>query len=403
MKKTCTRLVVCSLLTLLVLPGIGFAGDDFFDVLSWAIEGSGADKTIDAGLYGALATLAWNDENQNGDMDGDETLTDIIRIYDRDGNLVIESNMEFVQNRDDIEEWALENFDLILSAIFPGGLNMSTGDTADSIMLGISFGDKLSKASPARKESAEAASINNEFKGVLEYVSLSVNDEDGDATSILLGYSHEYDGGAELGILLPYRYTTMDDAIDSESHFAGLSISGKYPIKKWDSMVWDAGVEVFGSAYYLTSDAIEHAGNLQYGAGAFSTFTKTFSFATVSVGVDYRISEIEVRESWIDTDNQFVEKFIDYLNDLDSIKTLTYGCNIGVPLFADAAAVNLEIIRSDFSSDDIPDGRDSQTTAGLSFSYYPSDTFELNVGVRETYELEDIDLVSVYIGSVYRF
>jgi hypothetical protein len=245
--------------------------------------------------------------------------------------------------------------------------------------------------------------VNNEFKGALEYLHLSVNDEDGDAYSILIGYNHEFEGGAELGILLPYRYTTMDDAIDSESHFTGLSISGKYPIKKWDSMVWDAGVEAFGSAYYLTSDAIEHAGNLQYGGGLFSTFTKTFRYATVSVGADYRISETEIRESWIDTDNQFVDKFIDYLKDLDTVKTFTYGFNIGVPLFADAMAVNLEVIRSNFSSDDIPEDRDSQTTVGLSFSYCPSDTFELNVGIRQTYELEDIELTGIYLGSEYRF
>ncbi|GAB6906357.1 exported hypothetical protein [Desulfosarcina cetonica] len=401
MTKACKYLVFFSFLVVLGLPGRGLAADDFFDVLAWAIQGSGTDKNIDAKLYGSMSTLSWSDLNLNRDLDGSEVLSQPIRIYNRDGDLVIQSPNGL--DRDEVEEWALANFDTIMSAIFPAGLSESTGASENSMMLGISFGDKLAKAQPARKAVAESGSTNDEFKGILEYLSLEVNDEDGQAASILLGYNHEYDSGFELGILLPYRYTTMDDEIDSESHFAGLSVSGKYPIMRWDSMVWDAGIEIFGSAYYLTSDAIEYSGNLRYGAGGFSTFTKTFSFLTVSVGVDYRISEISVPDSWINTDNSFVDKFVDYLNDLDAVKTLTYGFNVGVPLFSDAAAINLEVIRSDFDSDDIPEDRDSQTTVGLTGAYYPTETFELSFGVRQTYELEDIDLISVFLGAVYRF
>ena len=168
-------------------------------------------------------------------------------------------------------------------------------------------------------------------------------------------------------------------------------------------MTWDIGLDIFGSAFYLTSDAIDHAGNFKYGGGLFTTFTTDFEFASLCVGVDYRIAGISVPSSWVDTDNEFVERGMDYIDDLDDVETLSYGINLGIPLFDDSAAINLEAIRSNFYSDDIEDDRDSQTTVALSFSYYPTETFELNFGARQTFELEDIDVLGGYIGAIYRF
>jgi hypothetical protein len=207
-----------------------------------------------------------------------------------------------------------------------------------------------------------------------------------------------------LSLNLPYRYTTMDDEINSKSHFLALSLSGKYPVMSWgDSLVWDVGMDIFGSAFYLASDAIDHAGNLKYGAGVFTAVTKKFNFGTLSIGTDFRISDASAPSSWVSTNDEFVEEIIDYINDLDAVKTLSYGFNLGIPFFNDMAAVNLEVIRSNFFSSDIESERDSQTTVGLTFSYYPTKTFELSLGVRQTFELQDIDIFGVYFGAIYRY
>jgi len=84
------------------------------------------------------------------------------------------------------------------------------------------------------------------------------------------------------------------------------------------------------------------------------------------------------------------------------VHTLSYGCSFGIPA-GDSAAFNLEVIRSNFSSDDIPNDRDTQTVAGLSLSYFPTDTFELNIGVHKTFELEDIESTGIVLGTINYF
>ncbi len=378
------------------------AATTFFDVISYGVSGVGRDKTIDAGLYGANTQMAWDDVNGNNEMDENEILTESIRVYNRYGELVVESPNGL--NLDEVDAWAVENYEAILKALFPSGLSESTGLSEDSMMSITSLSEKMTPAKPAKKAADSGAeAVSNDFKGVLEGLSLSVNNQDGQAASALIGYENVFNGGVVFSMLLPYRYTTMDDEVNSVSHFLGLDLAVNFPVKEWDSLVWDAGMELFGSVYYLTSDAIDYSGNLRYGAGVFSLLTKTFDFATLCVGADFRVSDINVPSSWIDTDNQFVAKAIDYLDDLDAVKTLSYGFNLGVPIYNNKAAINLETIRSNFFSDDILDEREAQTTVGLTFSYYPSDTFELSLGTRHTFELEDIDLFSVYLGALYRY
>lgn len=384
-------------------PGHAGAGDNFFDSITYGISGSGTDKAISARLYGALATSAWLDTNLNGRLDQSETIVSPIRIYNRHGNLAVVSPNGL--NKDQIQNWAIQNSKAIWEAIFPSGLSESTGQTEDGIMAPQSLSGKMQKAKPSKKKAdAQGVFINNEFKGALEYLNLDVNDDSGDAFSILIDYVHSFGDRFQLSVNLPYRYTTLDDQINSKSHFLGLDLSGKFLINSWDGLDWEAGMDLFGSAFYLKSDAISHAGNLKYGAGIFTTITRKFSFATLSVGTDFRISDAKAPSSWIDSDsNTFVDELVDYVNDLEAVKTLSYGFNLGVPLMNDTAAINLEVIRSNFFSDDIDNDRDSQTTVGLSFSYFPTPTFELSLGVRQTFELDNIDLFGVFLGAVYRY
>lgn len=401
--KTLTIFTFCFLLSLIIFsPGNALAQNNFFDVFSFGVKGAGQDKTINSRMYNAQTTLAWRDTNQNGKLDQNETLSQPLKIFDRHGNLAVVSPNGL--NSTQLEEFAIKNSKAILAAIFGSGVSESTGESQDGIMASISLGSKLQKAKPSKtKSDVQGFIINNDFKGVLEYLFLDVNHNNGGAASIYLDYNHTFNSGFQLSMNLPYRYTVINDDINSKSHFLGLELSGKYPVINRDSFVWDVGADIFGSAYYLTSDAIAHMGDLKYGAGVFTAITKKFKFATLSVGTDFRVSDRTVPSSWIDTNNEFVAQVIDYLNSLGVVKTLSYGFNLGVPFANEKAAINLEVIRSTFFNDNIENDRKFQTTAGLTLSYYPTNTFELSLGVRKTFELQDINVTGVYFGATYRY
>ncbi len=370
--------------------------EDFFDVIDYAVTGSGSDRRVDADMYGAKAATAWNDTNQNGNLDEGEYTTQTIKIYNREGKLAVESPTNL--NRDEIEKWAIANADAILKAIFPDGFSNATGETDDSITSEKSLNAILKKVKPVRQTKI----INDEFKGALEYTFIDANDNDGQAASMVIGYDSDFGSSFDFGFMLPYRYTNMDDELNSESHYVGFDFYGSYPVMKINNVTWNVGADIFTSLFYLTSDAIERCGNLKYGGGLYTSVITNFNFGMLSVGMDYKISKADVPSGLVDTDNEFVEEVIDYINDLETVHTFSYGFNFGVPL-GDVAAVNLEVIRSNFFSDDISDDRDSKTVAGISFSYYSSETFEMNLGYSQTFEIEDIDLKSIMFGTIYRF
>jgi len=359
---------------------------------------------VDSKIYNGQVTGQWTDANGDNNFDADELLAESFKLYDRNGNLVLESP-DTVTTRDELEEWALENADLIWQTIFGGSPSFPVGVSDDVVMTAASFGEVvLDRVVPQRKQ-LEAEDIVNEFKASLEYLSLDINGDSGYALSALLGYSHDYNNGLNFGFLVPYRFTDMDDAIDSDAHYAGLFLFLKKEVMSWDEkeLAWTVGGDIFGSAFYAQSEAVSDMGTLKYGGGLFTSLTKYWDSVGLSLGVDYKISEASVWEDVVDNDSEWVQEAIDWVNDLDPVGAFSYGFNIGVPFYNDDAAVNLETIRTHFISDDIDSGRDTQTVLGLTFSYYPTDTFELNIGGRGTFELEDIDIYGITIGSIYRY
>lgn len=399
MKQSIRRAVLLLLVLMLVLPQVVVA-EDFFDTIDSSVTtDSQGISTIDTTINGARITGSWEDLNLNGELDDGEFILDPILIYDRDGNLALTSP-ESIENRDLLEIWAEENAETILGIIFPGGVEDATGITSDAILTQATFNKKMfKKAMPAIQQEAALSS----FKGALEYQHLDVNDNSGNAYSLILGYTKNLESGYELGITVPYRYADLSDSIDTKSHYLGMDLYGKKPIKEWDDMELSVGGELFGSITYVTSDAIEHVGSLKYGAGVFTSFVKELTKGAVSFGLDVKISDAYLPSSLADDDNTFVKEAIDYVNDLDLVTTITYGVNYGIPFKDDTMAINFEVIRSNYISSDIDSDRDASTIAGIYYSYYPTDTFSLEVGIHNTFELEDVDVLGFVVGAVYRF
>lgn len=385
----------------------GQAGaEGFSEIVAVNIPTGVGPKTLNVTLNGATVTSSgatWNDTNGNGHFDGTETLTNSVHLFDRNGTQILGSGPASIGwNPAQLDQWAIENALIILETLFPAGLSEITGATDDNMMASATASNNLfKKAAVARKGQTKGQELNQDVRAEVEYLDLKVKDYDGSAYSMILGYSNESDSGVDFSLTVPYRYTTMKDDIDSKSHFVGLDLSLKYPVKKWEKSEWSLGGDIFGSAYYLKTNAIDKSGNLKYGAGAFTSVNSDLGFGNLGVGVDYKIAKAYL-PSALNSDNTFLDAAVDYMNDLDPVHTISYGFNLGVPL-GNEAAMNLEVIRASFISDDVPDGQEHRTTVSLSGTYFPSDTFELNMGVRSDFELDDVDSIGVMIGVVKKF
>ncbi len=368
-------------------------------------------KNLDTTLNGARATTSWNDANGNGIFDTGDTMASSFHVYDRNGVQVLGSGPASIGWNDaQLEQWAIANGLVILKAMFPSGISEITGATDDSMISSATASQNLFKKATVSRKSQEKSKEKNKEKGLevsqevraeVEYLDLKVGEDNGSAYSMILGYSHESESGLDVSLTVPYRYSMMEDDINSNSHFVGLDLSLKYPVKKWDKSELSLGGDVFGSAYYLTTDTIDKSGNLKYGGGLFTSVNTDLGFGNLGVGVDYKIAKAYL-PSGMNSDNSFLDLVVDYLNDLDPVHTISYGFNLGVPV-GEMAAVNLEVIRASFVSNDVPDGQKNRTTVSLSGSYFPSDTFELNLGVRSDFELENVDTTGVMLGVVKKF
>lgn len=402
---------------------LGVAGQagaaDFFDFVAADITTAAGLSTVSTTMNSSDITATWSDTNSDGIFDPTELLSAPLRIYDRKGNLILQSGPAD-NTRALLGDWAQLHADEILSALFPAGFSEITGATDDAMMASATASRNLfRKAGGLRKGAGKGkgkgtAAQNKgetpeqeeektqEVRAEVEYLDLKVAENSGNAYSMIMGYANESDSGLEFSLSVPYRYSTMKDDVESKSHFIGLDLSVKYPLKKWDNSEWSLGGDLFGSAYYLKTRTIDNAGNLKYGGGAFTSVNTDLGFATLGVGVDYKIAKSYLPSS-MTGDNIFLDKAIEYINNLDPVHTISYGFNLGVPLANDTAAINLEVIRASFVSGDVPDGQENRTTVGLSGAYFPSDTFEINLGVRSDFELEDVDSFGVMLGVVHKF
>ncbi|MFO7760522.1 MAG: hypothetical protein ACQES8_04760 [Thermodesulfobacteriota bacterium] len=375
------------------------AANDFWETIEYSVtpaDAAGEPSTVEATINGAKAKTQWNDINQNSELDGNEILDGSVNLFSRDNRRVPALTSPANMTRAELEDWAEAHADEIAEIIFPSGLTEITGETDDSIISLSSMRNILIKATPNRGIP--------DYRARLEYHDVENFDEDGQALGMILSGFTEETETWDFSMLVPYRYTDMDDEIDSESHFLAIDMKMDYKIKDNADWTLKAGGNLFGSIFYFESDALEYAGQLKYGAGLFGSATRYLPIGTLSAGLSYKIAKAYLPSGLVDDDSdEFVDEAIDYINDLDAVGTVSYGLNYGLPLLDNKAAVNFEIIRQHFISSDIDSDRDTQTSFGAEASWYPSETFEINAGIRTLEEMDDLDDLGIMLGCIKYF
>lgn len=363
-------------------------------------------QDVNTVLNQANVRAIWIENVANGGLQGVfdsfDTLSGTLDIYDRNGLLVLQSPPNL--SRTQVDAWAAANASAIFNLVFPAGISELTGATDDNILASTTVSQNLfKKAFPARKHRNNAEAAKNEnAEADVEYQDLKVNNYNGRATSLVMAFSGKGESGFGYSLAVPYREMTVNDDLGSRSRFLGLEMAAKYPVLKWDGAEWNLGGCLFGSAFSLKTDALDKSGNLKYGGGVFTSVNRDLGFATFGVGIDYRLAKAYMPAS-MNSDSLFFEQAADYANHHSPVQTVSYGFNLGKLVAGETVAVNFEVIRSNFVSDDIPDGQKAKTSVNLGCAFYPSETFELNLGIGRDFELERVDSMGVKLGVISRF
>ncbi|MEN8134235.1 MAG: hypothetical protein ABFS18_01695 [Thermodesulfobacteriota bacterium] len=401
MKKITIKISLLFSVSCLVVIGQARAAD-FWDVFASEVTTVGVNSTIDVKVNSSNVTATFTDSNSNGIFEPGETLSGSVVIRNRKDAVAVTSPADLT--RAGLSTWANANFYAILDEIFPQGLSEITGATDDSMLAGATVSKNIfAKIVPSRKQASDVKETSQDAMAMLEYIDLEVDNEQGGAVSMVFGYSRENDSGLVFSATLPYRYTTMKDDLESESQFLGLDFSVKNPLKEWANRSWDLGLSIFGSAYLLETQTVDKSGNLKYGAAVFTSIKHDIGFGLLSYGMDYRVAKAYL-PSGLNSDNEFMRLAVEYINDkLETTQTLSYGFNLGLPFQGGDSVINLQVLRSSFLSDDVPDGQENSTVVNVSGAYYPTDTFEVNFGVNYTFELDDVERLGIMLGVIQKF
>lgn len=385
---------------------------DFWDMIATRTDskiiGTGVTQFyVNSYLNRSNFQATWVEIGANGGLpgvfDGFDLLSGTLDIYDRNGNLALQSPPNL--DRPQVDAWAAANAAAIFNILFPNGISELTGITDDNILVSTTVSQNLfTKAVPAKKgpSNSAAAARNENAEASAEYQKLTVNDYHARAASLVMGFSKAAESGFSYTLTVPYRTMSINDEIGSRSKFIGMEMAAKYPVLKWDKNVLNLGGCLFGSAYELKTENMDKSGNLKYGGGGFTSLTRDLGFGSIGVGLDYRMAKAKVPSS-LRGNGMFTDLMTDYINNHSETQAFSYGVNLGIPVLGDAAALNFEVLRSNFMGDDIPSGQKGKTSVGLSGAFYPSETFELNLGIKRDYGIDKVKGLGFMLGVINRF
>ncbi|MCP4263552.1 MAG: hypothetical protein GY774_39510 [Planctomycetes bacterium] len=399
MKKIFLMKICLVLLILFFLQNIAFALDDFDDILfELPIQRPASDtQSLDTTLYAASVrmTLRDGDGNNRNFRNGDvmESLT----LRSSSGTLEFPSN----SNRDEVIQFAKENANEIIRILFPGAcISCQTmGPPENMINTALTFEEAITPIKKPRVTLKEIA-FGKELDGRLEYSDFELTNDSGNSIGALFGYRHRsFSNKLEIGLLVPYRFTYLDDHVDTTAHFLQMDLFGKYTIYEDKGMTITAGGDLFSSLLVTESNAFDVLGNLSYGSGIFVSAEKDFKLAILTGGIAFKLSQVTFPDGLLTDDLDFLAEGI---SDREPDKDLVYGLNIAMP-YKENLMINLNAHRINSFSSDIPDNLDSQTKIRAAVQYAISKTFGLDAGYSTVFELEDYTPHTFFLTTVWQF
>jgi len=389
MKKLGLAVVVLCLLPTSTLA------DDVYDILEKLPiqRPDETTQTLNSSLYAASVTMNLQDRDGNNfNFDGGDIMQQLV-LSSIGGTLAFPAG-----TRAEIDQFARDHTKEIIAILFPSGVAANTvGQSENQLSSSLVFDEVVTPIKSPR--GSQRKQLKNELSGRLEYDRLELNNSNGNAVGTLLSYRRDFANQFEIGFLLPYRFTSLNDPANTTAHFAQFDFYGSY-IPYDRNFTVRVGVDAFTSVLVSQSDAVDILGDLTYGGGIFSAIEKDFRTFILSFGLGFKISKTTLE--FLPTTSGILGDIIDTLNDREIDQDLTYGLNIGIP-YRENFILNLGAHRTNSFASDISSSRDSQTKVRAVAQYKISNAFELNGGYSTIFELKDFTTHIFFISAIGRF
>jgi hypothetical protein len=385
---------ILALAVLCLLPGMTCA-DDVYDILEKLPiqRPDSTTQTLDSSLYAASVVMDLKDgDGNNTNFSNTDTMERLVLSS-------IGGNLSFpVGNQAVISQFALDHSKEIIDILFPSGIAANTvGQSENQLSASLTFDEIVAPIKSPR--GSQRKQYKNELSGRLQYDNIELNNNNGYSVATLLGYRRDIANRFEFGILMPYRFTSLNDPSDTEAHFAQFDLFGTFiPYDK--AVTIKVGADAFTSVLVSQSKAIDIIGDLTYGSGIFSAIEKDFKSLIVTFGVGFKLSKTTLE--FLPDTSDILGEIIKALNDREVDQDLTYGINVAIP-YGDNLMINVGAHRTNSFASDISSDRNTQTKIRTVLQYKISNAFELNGGYSTVLEIKDYTAHIVFLNAIARF
>jgi hypothetical protein len=377
-----------------ILPTMTFA-DDVYDVLNKLPiqRPNGSTQTLDSTLFAASVSMDLKDgDGNNANFSNADTMERLV-ISSISGTLAFPAG-----NQAAINQFAQDHTKEIIAILFPSGIAANTiGQSENQLSSSLMFDEVVTPIKSPR--GSQRRQLKNELSGRLEYDDLELNRSDGYSLATLLAYRRDIANRFEVGVLVPYRFTGLNDPSDTRSHFAQFDLFGTF-IPYDRAVTIKVGADAFTSVLVSQSKAIDIIGDLTYGGGLFSSIEKDFTSFIVTLGVGFKVSKTTLE--FLPDSSDVLGDIINTLNDREVDQDLAYGVNVAIP-YRDNLMINIGAHRTNSFASDISSDRNTQTKVRAVLQYKVSNAFELNGGYSTVLEIKDFTTHMFFLNAIARF
>lgn len=401
--------------TKIVLSGLLFSNllyaGSWDDILQ-SIEGENQTLKDDGSNHTTTfynATITYNVTNNDG-TSGNFSGSDVANITIKTGNKTISTNGNLSES--ELEDWAKDNANDIVSAVFGGDPVSSLSGQNSSTLSSVTINQTLqstinsSTSSETKEDNKNGFSTGSSFRSkvIMNSESSTIKDDGVDitASSGLLTYAKDLeDSNKSIGFLVSYRYTDSADKYSSKT--GTVSIAPYYNIKTKLSpeIELNTAFNILTNLVYMESAIFpDGAGYLEYGAG-FAIMPKYHinDNFTLNANLAYQYQEKYIPDSAVPDGAEWLS---DAINNLKALQNINYGIGLDYNI-NEKWNVNTNILQvKQLETEDLKEGRDTSTYYAAS-STYELEKWTLGAGYKIVADVQDYEESTYMLTASYKW
>jgi len=379
--------LVC--LSLILLQSVSFASgwEDIWQNLSTNKEIT-PGQPVSATAYNATVTFTIYDGNSfANDFDDKDSI-----------DLVVEGGGEhltFSGSKQELIDWAEDNADALLQAIFGNAPEVSfSGMTASQYAVQMLFTNVYTSPEHTNFSFVPVSNKDIVITGQYDFMELGKDDVKAVGTSGILSYDHKFgeDNSNSIGIAIPYRQLELDDDLDSSYQFLALMPLYRHRWYMPNSLVeWIVNLSL--NLTYLESSIFpDGSGYIEYGGGTGVKYAYAFNSAlSMNVGLTYQGLKRNIPSDFVPDELEWVADAID---DLPVEHDLTPSIGVYYNIIPNRFSLRGEAFRVHQLQADVDSDYETQTVL-LGIMTYKFSMADISLGYKRSFEMKDIDDQSV--------